>query len=196
MSSRSSTPRSTATPTTNPASPATSTASIRPPASTPPAPSSWPARCWRSRSSTSSDCRGTRRSASTTPSAARRPCAKTRPHPAGGPRSPTTSASNRLYEFVGQQHMNEGLWEKAYRDVRLTHRLAVPRSSTQNRHTNPFTIYRGDQVLHRQGAALRPGGRRLRLPPPRHVHAAPGVPASAIRPGDLVRQLRQVLPLR
>ncbi len=52
--------------------------------------------------------------------------------------------------------MNEGLWEKGYRDVRLTHRLAVPRSSTQNRHTNPFTFYRGEQVLYRQPMLVNP----------------------------------------
>ena len=56
-------------------------------------------------------------------------------------------AYNRLYEFVGQQRMNEGLWAKGYRDVRLTHRLAIVRSPEENRHTNPLAFYRGDQVL-------------------------------------------------
>lgn len=65
-------------------------------------------------------------------------------------------AYNRLYEFVGQQRMNEGLWEKGYQDVRLTHRLAVSRSSTENRHTNPFTFYRGDEVLYRQPMLVNP----------------------------------------
>ena len=46
--------------------------------------------------------------------------------------------------------MNEGLWEKRYEDARLTHRLAVARSAAENRRTNPFTFYRGAQVLHRQ----------------------------------------------
>ena len=40
-------------------------------------------------------------------------------------------AYNRLYEFLGQHRMNGGLWEKGYQDVRLTHRLAVARSSAQ-----------------------------------------------------------------
>ena len=76
-------------------------------------------------------------------------------------------AYNRIYEFVGQQRMNEGLWEKGYKDVRLTHRLAVPRSSTQNRHTNPFTIYRGDQVLHRQPMLANPHSYRAPEPIPK-----------------------------
>ena len=65
-------------------------------------------------------------------------------------------AYNRLYEFLGQHRMNEGLWEKGYQDVRLTHRLAVARSSAQNRRTNPFTFYRGDQVLYRQPMLVNP----------------------------------------
>ncbi len=61
-------------------------------------------------------------------------------------------AYNRLYEFVGQQRMNRGLWEKGYRDVRLTHRLSMPMSAEENRHTNPFVFYRGDDVLYEQAA--------------------------------------------
>ena len=61
-------------------------------------------------------------------------------------------AYNRLYEFVGQEHMNRGLWEKGYCDVRLTHRLSTALSSEENRHTNPFEFYRRDEVLYRQPA--------------------------------------------
>jgi len=65
-------------------------------------------------------------------------------------------AYNRLYEFVGQQRMNEGLWEKGYRDVRLTHRLAIARSPAANRRTNPLAFYRGDQVHYRQPMLVNP----------------------------------------
>ena len=61
-------------------------------------------------------------------------------------------AYNRLYEFVGQEYMNRSLWEKGYCDVRLTHRLSTALSSEENRHTNPFEFYRGDEVLYRQPA--------------------------------------------
>ena len=73
-------------------------------------------------------------------------------------------AYNRLYESVGQQRMNEGLWEKGYRDVRLTHRLAIVRSPEENRHTNPLTFYRGDQVLYRQPMLVNPHTWRARAP--------------------------------
>ena len=38
-------------------------------------------------------------------------------------------AYNRLYEFLGQQYLNETLWNKGYRDIRITHRLAIARTS-------------------------------------------------------------------
>ena len=61
-------------------------------------------------------------------------------------------AYNRTYEFVGQQQMNERLWEMGYNDVRLTHRLSVFLSADENRHTNSFAFYSNDQVLYEQPA--------------------------------------------
>ena len=65
-------------------------------------------------------------------------------------------AYNRLYEFVGQQRLNDGLWEKGYGDVRLVHRLQGVLSPEENRHTNPFEFYRGDEVLYRQPMRVNP----------------------------------------
>lgn len=68
-------------------------------------------------------------------------------------------AYNRLYEFLGQRHLNEALWEKGYGDVRLTRRLSVVLSAEQNRHTNPFTFYlpgKPERVLYRQPEAINP----------------------------------------
>jgi hypothetical protein len=65
-------------------------------------------------------------------------------------------AFNRLYEFVGQQYLNETLWNKGYRDIRITHRLAIARTSDQNRNTNPFTFYDGDRIICQQPLAYNP----------------------------------------
>jgi hypothetical protein len=70
-------------------------------------------------------------------------------------------AYNRLYEFLGQQYLNETLWNKGYGDIRVTHRLAIARTSEQNRHTNPFTFYDGDvidgdRIVYRQPPACNP----------------------------------------
>lgn len=65
-------------------------------------------------------------------------------------------AYNRLYEFLGQQYLNETLWNKGYGDIRITHRLAIARTSDQNRHTNPFTFYQGDEIIYQQPLAYNP----------------------------------------
>ena len=75
-------------------------------------------------------------------------------------------AYNRLYEFVGQQELNEALRRKGYHGVRLTHRLAVSLSADENRCTNPFVFHApGDanQVVYAQPAMVSP-----------HDYRAPG----------------------
>lgn len=59
-------------------------------------------------------------------------------------------AYNRLYEFVGQERLNERLRELGYGGVRLTHRLSVVLPPEQNRCTNPVSFLDGDRVLYEQ----------------------------------------------
>jgi hypothetical protein len=59
-------------------------------------------------------------------------------------------AYNRLYEFVGQQRLNQSLHEKGFQDVQLVHRLAIFLSPDENRHTNPFRFYKDGQVIYEQ----------------------------------------------
>lgn len=65
-------------------------------------------------------------------------------------------AFNRLYEFLGQRELNEGLWKKGFKDVRLVHRLAIARSAEQNRATNPFTFFEKEQIIYQQPLAINP----------------------------------------
>ena len=61
-------------------------------------------------------------------------------------------AYNRLYEFVGQQQLNESLWEKGFTDLRIIHRLSEPGyDKNTNRFTNPITFYQDNKVLYHQG---------------------------------------------
>jgi Beta-lactamase enzyme family len=62
-------------------------------------------------------------------------------------------AYNRLYEFLGQQAINERLWQMGYSDIRITRRF-VPMNEEENRHTNPIRFLRGDTLLYRQGPAV------------------------------------------
>ena len=69
-------------------------------------------------------------------------------------------AFNRLYEFLGQQYVNEQLRKMGYTDAEIIHRLDVFLTPDENRHTNPVkfvdnagnTIYEQDM----QNSALTP----------------------------------------
>ncbi|MCU0448713.1 MAG: class A beta-lactamase-related serine hydrolase [Bernardetiaceae bacterium] len=50
-------------------------------------------------------------------------------------------AYNRCYEFLGQQALNERLYAKGFRDLRLVHRLSVGDNEATAKVTNPFTFY-------------------------------------------------------
>lgn len=49
-------------------------------------------------------------------------------------------AFNRLYEFLGPQYINERLHAMGYGDAAIRHRLAIPMSEDENRHTNPVSF--------------------------------------------------------
>lgn len=60
-------------------------------------------------------------------------------------------AFNRLYEFLGPEYINHTLHEKGYRQSRIVHRLSIPLSVDENRHTNPVEFYNEqDQLIYRQ----------------------------------------------
>jgi hypothetical protein len=90
-------------------------------------------------------------------------------------------AFNRLYEFVGQQTINEAMQAKGYGDTRIVHRLEVGLEKSQNQLTNPVDFVVGDKVIYQQpeqhteidfygsepeplGVAEMVGGQRLEQP--------------------------------
>ncbi|MBL7700611.1 MAG: serine hydrolase [Ferruginibacter sp.] len=50
-------------------------------------------------------------------------------------------AYNRLYEFLGQQYINEEMKKKGYDDVQIIHRLNIFLTEAENRTTNPVKFY-------------------------------------------------------
>lgn len=50
-------------------------------------------------------------------------------------------AFNRLYEFLGQEYINNSLHKMGYMDVQIIHRLDISLTEEQNRHTNPVEFY-------------------------------------------------------
>jgi hypothetical protein len=63
-------------------------------------------------------------------------------------------AHNRLYEFLGQQALNEGLRQKGYPEAEIIHRLQVSLTEAENRRTNPVSFYdhSGNKVYEQPGA--------------------------------------------
>lgn len=50
-------------------------------------------------------------------------------------------AFNRLYEFLGQQYINQTLHTMGYDSSQIIHRLNISRTEDENRHTNPVKFY-------------------------------------------------------
>ena len=50
-------------------------------------------------------------------------------------------AFNRLYEFLGQEYINNSLHKMGYKDAQILHRLQISLTEDQNRHTNPVNFY-------------------------------------------------------
>lgn len=62
-------------------------------------------------------------------------------------------AYNRLYEFLGQQKINERLKEMGYKDIRITRRF-VPMSEDENSHTNAVRFVDKGKLLLYQAPAV------------------------------------------
>ncbi|MBC7948900.1 MAG: serine hydrolase [Chitinophagaceae bacterium] len=50
-------------------------------------------------------------------------------------------AFNRLYEFLGQEYINDQLHRMGYKEAQILHRLSVSLTEQQHRHTNPVKFY-------------------------------------------------------
>lgn len=59
-------------------------------------------------------------------------------------------AYNRLYEFLGQDYINQTLKEKGYQHSYLIRRLEKLLSPQENSATNPITFYRGHEIIYQQ----------------------------------------------
>ena len=61
-------------------------------------------------------------------------------------------ASNRLYEFIGQEYLNEQLRKKGFTNAEIIHRLNIFLTEEQNRQTNPvkFIDTSGSLVYEQQ----------------------------------------------
>ena len=64
-------------------------------------------------------------------------------------------AFNRLYEFLGQEYLNERLHKKGYENIQILHRLQLPLTEDENRHTNAISFLDdNNKVLYQQPGAF------------------------------------------
>ena len=59
-------------------------------------------------------------------------------------------ASNRLYEFLGRDYLNQRLWDLGYIETRIRHRLDISLSEIQNGYTSPFQFYNDENIIYEQ----------------------------------------------
>jgi len=65
--------------------------------------------------------------------------------------SSDNDAFNRLYEFLGQVYINNGLHKMGYEDIQIIHRLDIDLNEQQNRTTNPVKfIDKNSTVVYEQ----------------------------------------------
>ena len=62
-------------------------------------------------------------------------------------------AYNRLYEFLGQEYINDELKKKGFKNVQLLHRLNIYLTEAENRNTNPVKFYDANEKLLYEQAA-------------------------------------------
>ena len=64
-------------------------------------------------------------------------------------------AFNRLYEFLGQEYINNTLHKMGYKEVQIIHRLDISLTEDQNRHTNPVRFLETGGKLIYEKALVR-----------------------------------------
>ncbi|KQS33245.1 hypothetical protein ASG33_03950 [Dyadobacter sp. Leaf189] len=71
-------------------------------------------------------------------------------------------AFNRLYEFIGQEELNDSLHKKGYSDTRIVHRLESPMNAEENRYTNPVRFEKDGKIIYQQPGKY--AGKELKAP--------------------------------
>ncbi|MBP65530.1 MAG: hypothetical protein CL727_07180 [Chloroflexi bacterium] len=59
-------------------------------------------------------------------------------------------ASNRLFEFLRRDYLNQRLWDLGYTETRIRQRLGISLSEKQNRYTNSFRFFHDGSIIYEQ----------------------------------------------
>jgi hypothetical protein len=73
-------------------------------------------------------------------------------------------AHNRLYEFVGQDYLNNTLSFRGFPHTKIVHRLSTPNYTPEdNKYTNPVKLFKDDTLIYDQPERYGLGGPTLSL---------------------------------
>ena len=59
-------------------------------------------------------------------------------------------ASNRLFEFLRRDYLNQRLWDLGYTETRIRQRLGISLSEKQNRYTSSFRFFHDGSIIYEQ----------------------------------------------
>ena len=59
-------------------------------------------------------------------------------------------ASNRLFEFLRRDYLNQRLWDLGYTETRIRQRLGISLSEKQYRYTNSFRFFHDGSIIYEQ----------------------------------------------
>jgi beta-lactamase class A len=65
-------------------------------------------------------------------------------------------AFNRLYEFLGQEYINNTLHKMGYEDVQIIHRLEISLTEEENRQANPVRFFAAPSAQHPKDTVTNP----------------------------------------
>lgn len=63
---------------------------------------------------------------------------------------------NMMYDFLGQQYINETLWDKGYDSTKILTRLAITSNYEQNRNSNEIKFYNGNDLIYSENKKMNP----------------------------------------
>lgn len=65
-------------------------------------------------------------------------------------------AYNRIFEFLGQNYIQNAFQQKGYRHSKIVHRLEVGFRKNENLSTSPLAFYKGDDTLYKEAIKTSP----------------------------------------
>ena len=64
-------------------------------------------------------------------------------------------AFNRLYEYLGSDHINSRMWELGFPNTRIRHRLSLSLTERENQYANAIQFYNDSGIIFEPSREMR-----------------------------------------